>query len=167
VPNSRTTRRLALGEPPAAPIDIPDGTRPGLAVPRVEFRVPDRTALPPLARYAKLRVGDVVRITGSTEASRGCKHRCRHCPIVPVYDGRFRIVPAEIVMADVRGQVAAGARHITFGDPDFFNGIRHAVAVARAFHAEFPEISYDVTIKIEHLLAQLARCPSARPAARS
>jgi len=156
-------RRLALGESaPAAPIDIPDGTQRRLAVPRVEFRVPDRTALPPLARYAKLRVGDVVRITGSTEASRGCKHRCRHCPIVPVYDGRFRIVPAEIVMADVRGQVAAGARHITFGDPDFFNGIRHAVAVARAFHAEFPEISYDVTIKIEHLLGHAGTLPILR-----
>ena len=141
---------------------MPDGTQLRPAVPRVDFRVPDRTALPPLARYAKLRVGDVVRITGSTEASRGCKHRCRHCPIVPVYDGRFRIVPAEIVMADVRAQVAAGARHITFGDPDFFNGIRHAVAVARAFHAEFPEISYDVTIKIEHLLAHADTLPVLR-----
>jgi radical SAM superfamily enzyme YgiQ (UPF0313 family) len=139
-----------------------DGSRVRAAVPRVEFRVPDRSALPPLARYAKLRVGDDERITGYTEASRGCKHRCRHCPIVPVYDGRFRVVPAEFVIADVRGQVAAGARHITFGDPDFFNGIRHAMAVVRAFHAELPEISYDVTIKIEHLLAHADMLPTLR-----
>ena len=38
------------------------------------------------------------------------------------------------------------------GDPDFFNGIGHAVAVVRALHDEFPNLSYDVTIKIEHLL---------------
>ena len=139
-----------------------DGSRDRPFVPRVEFRVPDRSALPPLARYAKLRIGTETRVTGYTEASRGCKHRCRHCPIVPVYDGRFRVVPADIVLADVRGQVAAGARHVTFGDPDFFNGIRHAEAVVRAFHAEFPDVSYDVTIKIEHLLAHAGMLPLLR-----
>ncbi len=41
--------------------------------------------------------------------------------------------------------------HISFGDPDFFNGIKHGVAVMEEFHAEFPAITYDVTIKIEHL----------------
>ena len=155
-------RRVAAGDPP---LDGPDlrsalpGSQIRPIVPRVDFRVPDRRALPPLARYAQLRVGSDTRVVGYTEASRGCKHRCRHCPIVPVYDGRFRVVPAEIVLADVRAQVAAGARHVTFGDPDFFNGIRHAEAVLRAFHAEFPTVSYDVTIKIEHLLAHAGLLP--------
>ena len=63
--------------------------------------------------------------------TRGCKHRCRHCPIVPVYDGRFRVVPSDVVLADIAAQVAAGAQHITFGDPDFFNGPRHAMAHRR------------------------------------
>jgi hypothetical protein len=89
---------------------------------------------------------------GYTEASRGCKHLCRHCPVVPVYNGVFRIVQRDVVMADIRQQVAAGAEHITFGDPDFFNGIGHAVPLVRELHAEFPRITYDVTIKIEHLL---------------
>ena len=53
---------------------------------------------------------------------------CRHCPVVPVYDGRFRVVDVDVVIADVRAQVAAGAAHITFGDPDFFNGIGHATS---------------------------------------
>jgi hypothetical protein len=97
-------------------------------------------------------VGEEKRVSGYTEASRGCKHVCRHCPVVPVYGGRFRVIPPDIVIADVRAQVAAGARHVTFGDPDFFNGIRHAEAIVRAFGREFPGISYDVTIKIEHLL---------------
>jgi hypothetical protein len=118
----------------------------------VTFRIPLRESLPPLSRYASLQVGDERRIAGYTEASRGCKHRCRHCPIVPVYDGRFRVVPIDVVIADARAQVAAGARHITFGDPDFFNGTRHAIGVMQAFAQACPGVTYDVTIKIEHLL---------------
>ena len=131
-------------------------------VPRVHFRVPDRTGLPALATYATLQWGSERRTAGYTEASRGCKHRCRHCPIVPVYDGRFRVVPIDIVMADVRGQIAAGARHITFGDPDFFNGIGHATAVIERFGAECPGVSYDVTIKVEHLLRHADVLPRLR-----
>lgn len=119
---------------------------------RLQFLVPDRSGMPGLARYAKLNIDGEQRITGSTEASRGCKHRCRHCPVVPVYQGAFRIVQPEVVLADIGNQVALGARHITFGDPDFFNGPAHATRVAEALHAEFPGVTYDVTIKIEHLL---------------
>jgi radical SAM superfamily enzyme YgiQ (UPF0313 family) len=121
-------------------------------VPRVTFRIPDRSGLPPLTRYATLQWGNERRTVGYTEATRGCKHRCRHCPIVPIYDGRFRVVPADIVMADIRAQIAAGATHITFGDPDFLNGIRHALAIVERFSSEWPNVSYDVTIKVEHLL---------------
>jgi radical SAM superfamily enzyme YgiQ (UPF0313 family) len=135
------------------------GVNASAGVPRVTFRTPERDGLPPLARYATLRIGQDTRVVGYTEASRGCKHTCRHCPIVPVYDGRFRVVPLDLVLADVRAQIAAGARHVTFGDPDFFNGIRHAMDVVRAVHAECPGISYDVTIKVEHLLEQAARLP--------
>jgi len=99
------------------------------------------------------------RIAGYTEASRGCKHLCRHCPIVPVYAGQFRVVPREIVLADVRQQVSAGAQHITFGDPDFFNGITHAMRIVEELHAEFPQLTYDVTIKIEHLLRHADALP--------
>src|ERR1700682_4899764 len=119
---------------------------------RLNFEVPDRSDLPEMQKYAHLIIpGDGYRIVGSTEASRGCKHLCRHCPIVPVYNGVFRIVPREIVLEDVRRQVAAGAQHISFGDPDFFNGIGHAIPLVEEFHREFPDVTYDVTIKIEHL----------------
>ncbi len=122
-------------------------------VPRIRFLVPDRATLPPLSRYATLQFPDGTRrLVGYTEASRGCRHRCRHCPIVPVYDGQFRIVQPEVVLADVNAQVAAGARHVTFGDPDFLNGPRHALRIVEALHAEHPGVSYDVTIKVEHLL---------------
>jgi hypothetical protein len=123
-------------------------------VPRIHFLVPDRRDLPDLDRYAKLHMPDgTSRIVGSTEASRGCKHLCRHCPVVPVYEGQFRIVAADVVLADIDAQVAAGAQHITFGDPDFFNGPTHAMRIVDALQAAHPSVTYDVTIKIEHLLA--------------
>jgi radical SAM superfamily enzyme YgiQ (UPF0313 family) len=128
-------------------------TEPLISLARQKFLVPDRHGLPPLARYAHLAHPDGGRLdVGYTEASRGCKHFCRHCPVVPVYAGHFRIVEPDVVLEDIRQQVAAGARHITFGDPDFFNGIRHAVSIVTALHREHPELTYDVTIKIEHLL---------------
>jgi len=124
-----------------------------ISLERQHFLVPDRHGLPPLEGYAHLNhSGRKPRIVGYTEASRGCKHLCRHCPIVPVYQGRFRIVQPEVVLADVRQQVTGGAQHITFGDPDFFNGIRHAIALVTALHHEHPNLTYDVTVKIEHLL---------------
>ena len=131
-------------------------------LPRVSFITPDRSDLPPLTKYASLQVGVDRKVVGYTEATRGCKHRCRHCPILPVYDGRFRAVPLDVVMADIRAQVAAGAEHITFGDPDFFNGPTHALGIVDALAREFPGVSYDVTIKVEHLRQQAGALPRLR-----
>ena len=123
------------------------------------FRVPDRSALPDLSHYAHVTTAGGRLTAGHTEASRGCKHLCRHCPIPPVYDGQFRVVQADVVLEDIRRQVAVGARHITFGDPDFFNGVGHALRIVTALDDEFPELSYDVTIKIEHLLKHARHLP--------
>jgi radical SAM superfamily enzyme YgiQ (UPF0313 family) len=134
-----------------------------ISMARLQFEVPDRSGMPAMEKYAHLIVPGVgFRVVGSTEASRGCKHLCRHCPIVPVYKGVFRIVSRDVVLEDVRRQVAAGAQHITFGDPDFFNGIRHAMELVEAFHREFPAVTYDVTIKIEHLLKYQEHLPALR-----
>jgi hypothetical protein len=59
----------------------------------------------------------------------------------------------------VRQQVAAGAQHISFGDPDFLNGPTHALKLVHALHAEFPEISYDATIKIQHIIDHAGMLP--------
>ncbi len=119
----------------------------------VSHVVPSRAGLPPLDRYAGLDPGDGSRrVAGYVEATRGCKHLCRHCPVVPVYRGRFFAVPEEIVLADVAAQVAAGAQHVTFGDPDFLNGPAHALRIARALHARFPALTFDFTAKVEHLV---------------
>src|SRR5881397_2159735 len=124
---------------------------------RLSFPVPSRAKLPSLKKYAHLDKDGRLELAGYVEASRGCKHLCRHCPIPPVYGGRFFVVPRDVVLADIRQQVDAGASHITFGDPDFLNGPGHAVAVARALHAELPSVTFDFTAKVEHLLNHRAR----------
>ncbi|VAW30797.1 Radical SAM domain protein [hydrothermal vent metagenome] len=140
--------------------NLPD--HPAISLARQQFRVPDRTELPALGNYAHLTVAGETRTVGYTEASRGCKHLCRHCPIVPVYNGRFRIIQPDIVLADIRQQVAAGAQHITFGDPDFFNGPTHALRIMHGLYAEFPDLTYDVIIKVEHLLKHADLLPVLR-----
>jgi radical SAM superfamily enzyme YgiQ (UPF0313 family) len=129
----------------------------GPALDRVALPVPSRGALPPLGRYTRLERAGRRELTAYVEASRGCRHHCRHCPIPPVYGGRFVVVPLDVVLADVRQQVAAGATHVTFGDPDFLNGPRHAFAVAERLHVEFPGVTFAVTAKVEHLLRHRAR----------
>ena len=126
---------------------------PVISLIKQDFRVPRREGLPQLSRYAYVEMGQEGRRTvGYTEASRGCKHLCRHCPVVPVYGGRFFVVPRGVVIEDISQQVAGGAGHITFGDPDFFNGVGHAIRLVEELHGQFPDLTYDVTIKVEHLL---------------
>jgi radical SAM superfamily enzyme YgiQ (UPF0313 family) len=119
---------------------------------RLRFPLPVRAGLPALDRYAKLEHNGGRRVAGYVEASRGCLHLCTHCPIPPVYGGRFFIVPADVVLEDIRRQVAAGATHITFGDPDFLNGPGHSLKVVRAAREEFPRLTFDFTAKVEHVL---------------
>ena len=119
---------------------------------RSEFVIPDRSGLPALDRYARLeREGSTV-LAGAVEASHGCRHRCRHCPIPAVYDGRIRVLAREDVLSDIENLVAAGAGHITFGDADFLNAPAHSLAILEKAHAAHPEVTFDATIKVEHIL---------------
>ena len=119
---------------------------------RQTFPVPLRDSLPLLTQYAHYVAEGEAVAAGYVESTRGCLHFCTHCPVVPVYNGRFFAIPVPIILADIRQQVAAGARHITFGDPDFLNGPSHARRVAQALHREFPGLTFDFTTKVEHIL---------------
>lgn len=120
---------------------------------KINFKLPARNDLPALSKYAKLiQANSEPKVLGFIETSRGCKYVCRHCPITPVYEGKFRIIPLDIVMQDIAQQVDMGAEHISFGDPDFFNGPTHAKRVLLAMHEQFPTLSFDATIKIEHII---------------
>ena len=116
------------------------------------FPSPIRKTLPSLDRYAKLEYRGSQQLVGYVEASRGCLHRCLHCPIVPVYKGRFFLTPEQVVLDDIRQQVEMGAVHITFGDADFLNGPKHSLNILRTMHQEIPQLTFDVTTKIEHIL---------------
>jgi radical SAM superfamily enzyme YgiQ (UPF0313 family) len=126
----------------------------GASLSKLRFPAPSRDGLPPLERYARLDDGRGAHlVAGYTEATRGCLHECRHCPIPALYGGRFFAVPVETVLEDVASQVAAGARHVTFGDPDFLNGPGHALKVATAIHGRFPSLTFDFTAKVTHLVS--------------
>jgi radical SAM superfamily enzyme YgiQ (UPF0313 family) len=125
----------------------------GVTLAKLDYPVPSREGLPPPGRYARLADADGhERLAGYSESTRGCKHLCRHCPIPPVYGGRFFAIPVETILEDVARQVSAGITHVTFGDPDFLNGPGHAVRVAAALHARFPSLTFDFTAKVEHLV---------------
>jgi len=157
---------LATGEPRTSNLEPRTSNlepRTSNLEPRTAALVPDRTGLLPLSRYAALQMPDGARrVVGNTETTRGCKHLCRHCPIVPVYQGRFTAIPIDVVMEDIRRQVGAGADHVTFGDADFFNGPTHARRVVERLSHEWPAVTYDVTIKIEHLLKHATLLPVLR-----
>ncbi len=127
-------------------VSTPDSSDSG------SFPIPARTPLPNLCEYARLEYQGQEHVVGYVEASRGCLHTCLHCPIVPVYHGRFFLFPEQVVLSDIRQQVKAGAVHITLGDPDFLNGPGHSLNIVRAMHEEFPHITFDFTTKIEHIL---------------
>lgn len=139
--------------------DLDAGREPGTPVAvhrrRLAYPQPLRAGLPPLTRYARLDAGGgEMRVVGYTETTRGCLDMCRHCPLPAVYGGRFFAVPAEVVLGDIEAQIAAGARHITFGDPDFFNGPTHGLRILRQLHARWPEVSFDITAQVTHLREQ-------------
>ena len=154
----RLARRLDGPGTEQAPQDDRDaGAARGLVRPR--FAVPLRAGLPELSHYAKLAVGGQERLAGAVEATRGCKYLCRHCPLPPVYGGRFFAVPQEIVLQDVAALAEAGATHISFADPDFLNGPTHARRVTRELHRRHPQLTFDFTTRIAHLIAHRALLP--------
>ena len=134
------------------PAPAPTAERPIIQLQRGTFDPPARELLPGLEHYARLAIGGEERLVGYVEASHGCVHRCRHCPVPTIYDGRIRVVGADTVLDDIERLAGMGARHITFGDPDFLNGWRHSLAIVRAMHERCPELTFDCTTKVEHVL---------------
>ncbi len=115
--------------------------------------------LPSLEKYARFEDNNEVRTVGYTETTHGCKHLCTHCPIPPVYNGKFFPVQREKVLDEIQKQIAEGATHITFGDPDFLNGPMHGLRILRAMHEAFPNLTFDFTTKIEHIIKHRKHFP--------
>ncbi|MGH8949094.1 MAG: radical SAM protein [Acidimicrobiia bacterium] len=126
---------------------------------RSKFHRPQRSGLPWHDNYARLEWMGEARLAAAVEASHGCRHRCRHCPIPVAYDGRMRVVGADSVLADIDQLAADGIQHVTFGDPDFLNAPRYSMDLLRDAHGAHPELTFDLTVKVEHILAQRALWP--------
>ena len=123
---------------------------------QTDFRI---AKLPPLEAYAQFEGNGETRTVGYTETTHGCKHLCTHCPIPPVYNGKFSVVHPDTVLAEIQEQVAQGATHITFGDPDFLNGPMHGLRILRAMHETYPNLTFDFTTKVEHILKHRKHFP--------
>ncbi len=125
---------------------------PRISLDRPDPQLPARDLLPPLDRYAHLAVDGEHRLVGAVETTRGCLLECRHCPVPTVYGGRFRAVPRDAVLADIAQLVEAGAQHITFADPDFLNGPTHSLRIVEEMHARWPQLTFDCTTKVDHIV---------------
>ncbi|MFN2556354.1 MAG: CUAEP/CCAEP-tail radical SAM (seleno)protein [Nitriliruptorales bacterium] len=151
---------LANGAPPGAPTaqhttrpaHRPPASPPTIYVDRGTHQLPARDLLPPLGRYARLAIDGELRLVGYVEATQGCLHECRHCPVPTVYGGRFRATARDLILADIDQLVGMGARHISFGDPDFLNGPTHSLRLVRELHERWPWLTFDCTTKVDHIL---------------
>jgi radical SAM superfamily enzyme YgiQ (UPF0313 family) len=142
---------------------VATGSRPSpvarVSLERQEPLVPDRRSLPAHDRYARLEFSGENRVAAAVEATHGCRHRCRHCPIPVLYDGRLRVVGAGPILSDIANLAADGVEHVTFADPDFLNAPRYSLDLLREAHAAHPSLTFDVTVKVEHVLAHRALWP--------
>ena len=114
--------------------------------------IPNRQIFPDISNYAHLVDGSNNIIAGSVETTYGCKHSCTHCPVPISFNGTFKTYSLEKIISDVENQVNQGAKHISFNDPDFFNGPIHALKILESLNKKFPTITYDSTIKVEHII---------------
>jgi radical SAM superfamily enzyme YgiQ (UPF0313 family) len=142
----------AGGDPESLPGVSTSRRREAPVLQRLNHPVIDDSTLPGLESYARLRRDGKELFAGVVETTRGCKHLCRHCPITPVYRGRFFGIPDEVVYDAAARQIEAGARHLTIADPDFLNGPTRALKILERLHRDAPFLTFDFTAKIEHLI---------------
>ena len=108
-------------------------------------------------------------LVGYTEASRGCRHLCRHCPVVPIYEGQFRVVQPDVVLADVAAQVAAGRRAHHVRRSRFLqrSDACHADRVGAARRASVRQLRRDDQGRTSAAAIAISSRGLRRPAARS
>lgn len=122
---------------------------------RDHFDIPSRHLLPPLYKYPQKQVNKLMgsdQIVGATEIARGCHHKCLYCSVFAAYGGKVFLIPEEVVIQDVRQLVEGGMTHLTFIDADFFNAKYHGINILRILHEEFPNLTYDFTTRVDHIL---------------
>jgi radical SAM superfamily enzyme YgiQ (UPF0313 family) len=136
--------------------DARSGMIPHPYITRNGIALIDRSAAPPLHKYPQPHVEKLLGATGITvggvESTRGCHHKCTYCSVYATYDGKVIPIKDDIVIEDVRNLVALGMQHLTFTDAEFFNAKNQGLRLLRVLHAEFPDLTYDFTTRIDHIL---------------
>ncbi|KVW75498.1 arsinothricin biosynthesis radical SAM protein ArsL [Burkholderia cepacia] len=135
---------------------VASGKVPHPYLARNAVSVPDRSLAPSLIKYPQPQVekllGSGTHLIGGVEATRGCHHKCTYCSVYAAYDGKVIMVADDIVVEDVRNLVKQGMQHLTFTDAEFFNAKNHGVRIMRRLHEEFPDLTYDFTTRVDHIL---------------
>jgi radical SAM superfamily enzyme YgiQ (UPF0313 family) len=151
--------RQAAGDTVSLPGEVQDVLDAGAPI-RVNIQrsghlPPARHALPGLDRYSSLEAGKFfVRPTviGNVETARGCHHSCSYCSVFAATGTKVNIIPAAVVLEDIRQVVALGATHIGFVDAEFINSRRHGLDVVRRMKAEFPDLTFDIVTRADHIV---------------
>jgi radical SAM superfamily enzyme YgiQ (UPF0313 family) len=136
--------------------DAAAGMIPHPYITRNKITVADRSVAPPLFKYPQPHVEKLLGVTGvvvgGVESTRGCHHKCTYCSVYAAYDGKVIPIGDEIVFEEVRNLVKQGMTHLTFTDAEFFNAKNQGLRILRVLHAEFPELTYDFTTRVDHIL---------------
>lgn len=136
--------------------DAAAGLIPHPYIARNKITVADRSVAPPLYKYPQPHVEKLLGVkspvVGGVESTRGCHHKCTYCSVYAAYDGKVIPISDDIVFSEVRYLMSQGMTHLTFTDAEFFNSKSQGIRILRALHSEFPQLTYDFTTRIDHIL---------------
>jgi radical SAM superfamily enzyme YgiQ (UPF0313 family) len=124
---------------------------------RNDLRAPARQLLPELSRYRYPELDSIwccgaQPTVGNVETARGCHHICSYCSVFAATGRKVTLIPPPVVMEDIRQVVALGAKHIWFTDAEFFNAKQHGLGIIRSMKREFPNLTFDITTRADHIL---------------
>ncbi len=114
---------------------------PVISLARQKFLLPDRGGMIPLEKYARLIMptGETRTVGYTGSQLRGCKHHCRHCPIVPGFTtAHFGLSIATWYWKIFANRLRLGRNTLPSAILSFFNGPAHALTIVEALHCEFP-----------------------------
>ncbi len=147
----RVEERVTTGPPSSLAVSLSNHER---QLPRIHFLVPDRTGLPPLARIrdaadARRRAPHWSATPKRAAAAGICAGTVRSCRSTTGSSASCSPTSCSPT-SPRRSRPARGTSPSAI--PTSSTVPTHAMRIVDALHAAHPPVSYDVTIKVEHLL---------------
>ena len=97
---------------------------------RMRFETPDRSGLPPLNALRQMFDGKRIALPDIRRRAAAASISAATVRLFPFTTGRSAWSRLTSCWPTSRQQVESGAQHITFGDPDFFNGPTHGMRIS-------------------------------------